>query len=208
MKIGRFLGLDILSEKYSYVNDPVVGYTSSEKSPDHWVSTTCGYCSVGCGMYIGVKAGRAVSVRGDSDHPVNIGKLCPKGLSEHYTLVAENRACYPLLKENGQLRRVSWDHALGTLVERFRAVQQTYGPETLGIIAMVLPGIALFFTGFLYYKIHQRLAGWQLRRLARSQTNGFGRLGRRSVLEGVPGPSRLGAFRDLWGVLWNRVDHQ
>ncbi|MBI3896067.1 MAG: nitrate reductase [Acidobacteria bacterium] len=135
MIIKRFLGLDILSEKYSYVNDPVVGYTSSEKSADRWVATTCGYCSVGCGMFIGVKEGRAVSVRGNVEHPVNLGKLCPKGLSEHYTLDAENRAQYPLLKENGQLKRVSWDVALGTLAEKFRGVQQKYGPEALGIIS-------------------------------------------------------------------------
>lgn len=135
MNIKRFLGLDILSEKYSYVNDPVVGYTASEKSPDRWVATTCGYCSVGCGMYIGVKGEEAVSVRGDPDHPVNLGKLCPKGLSEHYTLRADNRALYPLLKENGQFRRINWDQALGTMVGRFRAAQEAYGPEALGIIS-------------------------------------------------------------------------
>ena len=37
-------------------------------------------------MFIGVKDGRAVSVRGNPDHPVNRGMLCPKGLSEHHTL--------------------------------------------------------------------------------------------------------------------------
>ena len=39
-------------------------------------------------MFIGVKDGRAVSVRGNPDHPVNNGMLCPKGLSEHDTLHA------------------------------------------------------------------------------------------------------------------------
>lgn len=73
MNLKRFLGLDIRSGKYSYVNDPVVGYTASERSADRWVATTCGYCSVGCGMQIGVRAGRAVSVRGNPDHPVNLG---------------------------------------------------------------------------------------------------------------------------------------
>jgi anaerobic selenocysteine-containing dehydrogenase len=37
--------------------------------PDRWVPTTCGYCSVGCGMFIGVKDGRAVSVRGNPGSP-------------------------------------------------------------------------------------------------------------------------------------------
>src|SRR2546426_509314 len=90
-----------------------MGHTSEQKIPNQWVSTTCGYCSVGCGMFIGVKDGRAVSVRGNPDHPVNAGKLCPKGLSEHYTLEASNRARYPLLRnKRGKLIRIGWDEAL------------------------------------------------------------------------------------------------
>ena len=67
------------------------------------MATTCGYCSVGCGIEIGVKAGKAVASRPLASHPVNRGKLCPKGLSEHYTIDAENRAKYPLLRKNGKL---------------------------------------------------------------------------------------------------------
>ncbi|HEV7220159.1 MAG: molybdopterin oxidoreductase family protein [Terriglobales bacterium] len=135
MNLKRQLGLDILSEKYSYATDPEFGYTSAQRIPDHWVSTTCGYCSVGCGMFIGVKDGRAVTVRGNVHHPVNNGKLCPKGLSEHYTLEAPNRAKYPLLRKNGKLIRVGWEEALATMVERFRAVQEKHGANSLGVIS-------------------------------------------------------------------------
>ena len=108
MNFLRQLGLDILSEKYSYGVDPEHGHTSAQKIPDRWIATTCGYCSVGCGMFLGVKDGRAVSVRGNPNHPANLGKLCPKGLSEHYTLEAPNRALAPLLRKNGNLVPVSW----------------------------------------------------------------------------------------------------
>lgn len=134
-KLERKLGLDILSEKYSYGWDPAIGYTSAQKIPDRWVATTCGYCSVGCGMFIGVKDGRAVSVRGNPDHPVNQGKLCPKGLSEHYTLAAGNRAQYPLLKKKGKFIRISWDEALGIMAEKFHAVQKEHGRDALGVIS-------------------------------------------------------------------------
>jgi ferredoxin-nitrate reductase len=113
--IKRQLGLDILAEKYAYANDQVMGFTSAQKIPDHWVATTCGYCSVGCGMLVGVKDGKAVSVRGNPNHAVNRGLLCPKGLSEHHTIEADTRARYPLLRQNGKLVRVSWDQALLTL---------------------------------------------------------------------------------------------
>lgn len=134
-QLKRKFGLNILSEKYSYGWDPETGYTSAQKIPDQWIATTCGYCSVGCGMFIGVKDGRAVSVRGNPDHPVNLGKLCPKGLSEHYTLGAENRARYPLLKKKGKFVRISWDEALAIMVEKFQKVQQEYGNDSLGVIS-------------------------------------------------------------------------
>jgi len=135
MTLLRKLGVDILSEKYSYADDPEYGHTSAQKIPDRWVATTCGYCSVGCGMFLGVKDGRAVSVRGNPNHPVNLGKLCPKGLSEHYTLEAPNRARTPLMRKNGKLAPVSWNEALDTLVTKLRGTQERYGRDSLGVIS-------------------------------------------------------------------------
>src|SRR6266404_1216922 len=135
MMLKRQLGLDTLREKYSYSSDPVMGFTSSQKIPDRWVATTCGYCSVGCGMFVGVKDGKAVSVRGNPNHPVNRGMLCPKGLSEHHTMEVETRAQFPLLRRNGKLMRVTWDEALDTLVGKFRTVQEKYGPDSLGVLS-------------------------------------------------------------------------
>lgn len=131
----RAAGLDTLQEDYAYSRGATTGYTSAKKIPDHWVSTTCGYCSVGCGIEIGVKNGRAVASRPLASHPVNRGKLCPKGLSEHYILEAENRAKYPLLRKNGRLLRVSWDEALDTMVERLRGIQAQYGTQSIGVLS-------------------------------------------------------------------------
>jgi assimilatory nitrate reductase catalytic subunit len=133
--LKRQIGLDILAEQYSYASDPEHGYTSAQKIPDRWVSTTCGYCSVGCGMFVGVKDDRAVAVRGNPNHPVNLGKLCPKGLSEHHTLEASNRAKHPLLRKHGKLTKVGWNEALDTLVQKFRATQQRHGRNSLGVIS-------------------------------------------------------------------------
>jgi anaerobic selenocysteine-containing dehydrogenase len=99
------------------------------------VATTCGYCSVGCGMFIGVKDGRAVSVRGNPEHPVNRGMLCPKGLSEHHTLAAANRARSPLLKQNGQFVSTTWANAVEMMATRFRDVQSRYGRDAVGVIS-------------------------------------------------------------------------
>lgn len=135
MNFKRRLGLDTNQEKYSYSFDPEAGYVAAEKIPQRWVPTTCGYCSVGCGMFIGVKRGRAVSVRGNPDHPVNRGKLCPKGLSEHHMIAAATRARFPLLRQNDQFARIGWDDALRTMTERFRAVQARYGNDAVAVIS-------------------------------------------------------------------------
>ena len=133
--LERKSGIDIRSEQYSYGEDPVLGYSAIAKHAERWVNSTCGYCSVGCGMQLGVRAGKVVSVRGNPDHPVNLGKLCPKGLAEHYAIEADDRAKYPWLRKNGELTRVGWDEALDTLVEKFRSVQSKHGPDSLGVIS-------------------------------------------------------------------------
>lgn len=135
MKIARMLGLDTAAEKYRFGNDAEYGYTAESRVPERWVKTTCGYCSVGCGMKIGVKDGEAVTVRGDEEHPVNLGKLCPKGLSEHQFLRSPNRALRPLVKRNGKFEAVSWEAALEEMTSRFLAVQAKYGPNALGVLS-------------------------------------------------------------------------
>ena len=133
-RIRRALGIDTRQDKYSYGYDPEAGLVSTSRVAEKWVKTTCGYCSVGCGMLVGVRRGQAVAVRGNPDHPVNSGKLCPKGLSEHHILTASGRANKPLLRKNGALTSVSWDEALDAMVAKIGAVQQKYGNDALGVI--------------------------------------------------------------------------
>ena len=133
-RLKRMVGIDTAQEKYAYGDDARFGPVSESRVAEKWVKTTCGYCSVGCGMLIGVKDGKAVAARGNPDHPVNLGKLCPKGLSEHHILNSPSRAKQPLLRKNGVLVPVSWDEALDTMLERIGAIQAKYGEESLGVV--------------------------------------------------------------------------
>ncbi|MEW6777837.1 MAG: nitrate reductase [Bdellovibrionota bacterium] len=134
-RFAKFLGFDPAREKYRYGVDPRFGYTAAEKIPERWVKTTCGYCSVGCGMFVGVRDGKAVATRGDPDHPVNRGTLCPKGLTEHHTLAAPGRALRPLLRIGEELKPVDWETAYETLVGRFLAIQRRYGNGAMGVLS-------------------------------------------------------------------------
>jgi assimilatory nitrate reductase catalytic subunit len=139
MKVFHWLkrksGLDNAAAKYRYGNDPVLGYTSTRNHAERWVNSTCGYCSVGCGMQLGVRNGKVVSVRGNPHHPVNRGKLCPKGLVEHYTIDSDGRAKFPMLRKGDALQQISWDEAINVMVDRMRAVQSKFGPESVGVIS-------------------------------------------------------------------------
>ena len=64
--IGTFkklIGIDNLASEYAYGRDASTGYTSAKKIPQKWVATTCGYCSVGCGIEVGVRDGKAIAAR-------------------------------------------------------------------------------------------------------------------------------------------------
>jgi anaerobic selenocysteine-containing dehydrogenase len=133
-KAKRLLGIDIARKKYAYAHDARFGHISESRVADSWVKTTCGYCSVGCGMLVGVKNNKAVASRGNPEHPVNRGKLCPKGLSEHRILDAPGRATTPLLRKDGVLVPVSWDEAITTMVSRIRDIQARHGRGALGVV--------------------------------------------------------------------------
>ena len=134
-KAKSFLGIDIKEDKYALVDDPIFGKVAKEKAPDKWVRSTCGYCGVGCGMYIGVKDGEAVYSKGDPLHPVNMGTLCPKGLSEHKMVRADNRIPQPLIRKNGELQPAGWEEVFEKVSSEFKRIQGEYGKNAVSVIS-------------------------------------------------------------------------
>lgn len=130
-RLKGLLGVDHGGDRYTYVDDPRLGPVSASRAADRWVRTTCGYCSVGCGMVIGTRDGRAVAVQGDPDHRVNKGRLCPKGLSEHQMLAADGRLTTPTIHG----RPTSWDDALDRVVDGFRAILDQHGPGSVAVLS-------------------------------------------------------------------------
>ena len=134
-KLKDFLGFDIKKEKYKLSSDPQFGMISDEKKPDKWVFSTCGYCGVGCGLYIGVKDGRAVYTKGNPKHFVNKGTLCPKGLSEHQLINSPERVTTPLIRKEGELTYSSWDEVYTKVSNKFKRIASEYGEKAIGVIS-------------------------------------------------------------------------
>lgn len=99
------------------------------------IKTTCPYCGVGCGIEATLEdiAGHRVTIKGDSEHPSNFGKLCSKGATLGDTVSLENRLLYPSI--HGQ--RVGWDSALQHVAERFTDIIEHHGP---GAVAFYVSG--------------------------------------------------------------------
>src|SRR5947199_950674 len=107
---------------------------NSERPIDRYVPTHCCYCGVQCGMYLKVADGKVVGVEPREDFPLNHGMLCPKGSTAYQTVDHPDRLKYPLMRRHGKdspLERVSWDEALNTIAQRFRAIQAAYGKDTV-----------------------------------------------------------------------------
>ena len=133
--IKKFLGTDIKEEKYSLIDDDTFGKINTAKKVDKWVKSTCGYCGVGCGLYIGVKDNKPVYTKGDPAHFVSKGTLCPKGLTEHDMVTSDNRVSTPMLKKNGKLTPVEWDEAFKYTSDKFKEVQAKYGKNSVACIS-------------------------------------------------------------------------
>ena len=91
--------------------------------PSREVRTVCGYCGVGCGMYLQTKAGQIVGVRGDPDGRANEGHLCVKGRFGYDYVHHPDRLKTPLVRRDGKLEPAGWDEALDLVAERLAAAR-------------------------------------------------------------------------------------
>ena len=110
----------------------------ADKGVMTWKYTTCGYCSTGCSIEVGLnRDGKAVTARGVGDAPVNQGKLCIKGIFEHELFDSANRGETPLLRHKNidPYRKAGWDAALDHTAAEFKRVQEKYGRDSVAIVS-------------------------------------------------------------------------
>ena len=110
----------------------------ADKGVVDWKYTTCGYCSTGCSIEIGLDAeGKAVASRGVGDADVNRGKLCIKGIFEHELFYAQNRGRVPLMRDKyyEAFREASWDESLDHVAAEIQRIQARYGRDAFAIVS-------------------------------------------------------------------------
>ena len=102
---------------------------------DQTVTTTCGYCGVGCRLEANARQGRIASIDPALDGPANEGHTCLKGRFAHQFTRSRDRLTSPLIREGGHLRVASWDEALRRIVSELERIKGQHGPDALAGLA-------------------------------------------------------------------------
>ncbi|MGH9367217.1 MAG: molybdopterin-containing oxidoreductase family protein [Thermoanaerobaculia bacterium] len=109
------------------------------RGPESFVLSVCSLCPGGCGLRVRRIGERVVKVDGNPLHPVNGGRLCPRGQAALQSLYHPDRLAGPLHRvgPRGTLEsfeRVSWDRALGEIAARLKTLRAKGRPESLVLV--------------------------------------------------------------------------
>lgn len=107
----------------------------AEINAPEWKSTACILCECNCGIEVqlGGEDGRHFTkIRGDHAHPASKGYACEKPLRLDYYQNGPHRITKPLRRcADGTYEEVDWDTAIREVAERFAAVRDTHGGESI-----------------------------------------------------------------------------
>ena len=96
------------------------------------IFTDCTLCYHSCGTRVTVEDGKAVKIRGLESHPLNKGRLCPKGANALDVIYSPARLKRPLKRRNGGFEEITWEQALDEISEKLTLLKNKYGPEIFG----------------------------------------------------------------------------
>ena len=102
---------------------------------DQTVTTTCGYCGVGCRLEANAVQGRIASIAPALDGPANEGHTCLKGRFAHQFTRSRDRLTSPLIREGDGFRVASWDEALQRIVSELARIKVQHGPDAIAGLA-------------------------------------------------------------------------
>lgn len=99
------------------------------------IFTDCTLCYHSCGCKVTVRDGKAVKVEGQKSHPLNKGRLCPKGATALAGVYSPERLTSPLKRVGEQFVEISWDQALTEIAAKLNQLKADHGPEALGVFS-------------------------------------------------------------------------
>ena len=105
-------------------------------TPQRSVITTCAYCGVGCSFKAELNGDQLVRMTPYKHGKANRGHSCVKGRFAYGYAEHSDRILAPMVRDKitDPWREVSWDEALTFAAQRMRAIQQTHGQKSIGVI--------------------------------------------------------------------------
>lgn len=114
------------------------------------IKTICTSCSVGCGVIAEVQNGVWVRQEVAQDHPFSLGGHCCKGADMIDLVRAEMRLKYPMVREKGEWKRISYDEALDRIANKLESLRKESGPDSVQFLGSAKIGTeqAYYFRKF------------------------------------------------------------
>jgi len=99
------------------------------------VRTICFECHSRCGVLLEVESEKIVGVKGDKNHPISHGYMCPKGMACMEIIYHPERLTKPLIRVGergeGKFKEVSWDEALDVIAKNLLETREKWGAESV-----------------------------------------------------------------------------
>jgi formate dehydrogenase major subunit len=107
----------------------------SDERFDSTVTTTCGYCGVGCRLEAHARDGRIASISPALDGPANLGHTCLKGRFAHQFSRNRERLTAPLIREGDGFRLATWEEALHRIATELGRIKAEHGADAIAGLA-------------------------------------------------------------------------
>ncbi|QIE46522.1 formate dehydrogenase subunit alpha [Pseudohalocynthiibacter aestuariivivens] len=95
------------------------------------IKSICTHCSVGCTVIAEVSNGVWTGQEPGWDSPFNLGAHCAKGASVREHAHGERRLKYPMKKEGGEWKRISWEQAINEIGDGMKTIREESGPDSV-----------------------------------------------------------------------------
>lgn len=80
-----------------------------------------------CRFIVTVQDNKIIHIKGDPDHPLTRGLICSKGKKLMNRQVHPHRLLFPLIKENNQFVRASYDQVFDLVAEKLTTIKRDHG---------------------------------------------------------------------------------
>jgi molybdopterin-containing oxidoreductase family iron-sulfur binding subunit len=116
-----------------------------------WYTSTCGECSVGCGILVKTREGRPIKLEGNPPHPMNQGGLCARGQASILNLYDPDRLKGPVsvVHSDASTKELVWHDIDDALKKRLSEIKQKNGKIYLLTGVMISPSTLQLISDFL-----------------------------------------------------------